>query len=186
MSNESAHSQNSHTPESPLTERLRSEFGSLVVSSQVFRGQDEVTVKPEVIAQVLTFLRDDPDFRFDLLADLCGVDYMGREPRFEVVYNLYSLANKRRFLVKVGVSDGQKIPTVTGVHSTANWHEREVHDMFGIDFDGHPDLRKILTPDWLEGHPLRKDFDIEAEEVAFSLSMQELIEKGDYLKPEPT
>jgi NADH-quinone oxidoreductase subunit C len=171
--------------ESRLIQRLRSEFGSLVVSSATFRGQDGVTVKPEGIVEALTFLRDDPDLRFDLLADLCGVDYMNREPRFEVVYNLFSLANKRRFLVKVGVSDGQKVPTVTAVFATANWHEREVRDMFGIEFEGHPNLRKILTPDWLEGHPLRKDFDIEREEVAFSLTMQELIEKGDYKKPEP-
>jgi NADH-quinone oxidoreductase subunit C len=171
--------------ESRLIQRLRSELGSLVVSSSTYRGQDEVTVKPEGIAEVLTFMRDDPDSRFDLLADLCGVDYMDREPRFEVVYNLYSLANKKRFLVKGGVTDGQRIPTVTNVFSTANWHEREVHDMFGIEFEGHPDLQRILTPDWLEGHPLRKDFDIEREEVAFSLTMQELIEKGDYLKQEP-
>jgi NADH-quinone oxidoreductase subunit C len=170
-------------------ERVRGRLPEAVVSSQVFRGEHTVVVKRESIVDVLTFLRDDPDLCYNLLSDLSGVDYLGYPghdaPRFAVVYNLYSIPRRDRLRVKVCVNaQDPHVPTVIGVYGTANWHERETWDMFGIIFDGHPDLRKILTPDDLVGHPLRKDFDIREEEVAFSHSVERLREAGDYLRPE--
>jgi NADH-quinone oxidoreductase subunit C len=96
------------------------------------------------------------------------VDYPERRPRFDVVYNLYSVSKSHRIRLKVRVDDGESVPSVTSVWSTANWHEREVFDMFGIRFDGHPDLRRILMPEDWEGHPLRKDFPLTKEEVMFN------------------
>ncbi len=121
---------------------------------------DELTlsVHAEGIARVLSFLRDDVNCRFKQLMDICGVDYPERSPRFEVVYTLLSLTNNNRIRVKIGAAEDTPVPTVTGVFSSANWWEREAWDLFGIHFNGHPDLRRILTDYGFEGHPLRKDF----------------------------
>jgi NADH-quinone oxidoreductase subunit C len=169
--------------------KATAQFADAVVSSHVFRGEHTIVVKRERIVDVLAFLRDDPDLRYNLLSDLCGADYLGYPghdgPRFAVVYNVYSIPRHDRLRVKVYVQESDPhVPTVVGVYGTANWHERETWEMFGIVFDGHPDLTKILTPDHLEGHPLRKDFDIREEEVAFSHSVERLREQGGYLKPE--
>jgi NADH-quinone oxidoreductase subunit C len=108
---------------------------------------------------VCRFLKGDLDLRYDLLMDMAGVDYLGREPRFEVVYHLYSVPHNCRLRLKVRVSESDPIvPSVTSVWSTANWHEREAFDMLGIRFTDHPDLRRIYMPDDYPGHPLRKDF----------------------------
>jgi NADH-quinone oxidoreductase subunit C len=106
-------------------------------------------------------LRDTPSLRFDFLADVIGVDYLPREPRYEVVYHLVSIANRLRLRLKVRVPDGGSIPTVHRVWPAANWHEREVWDMFGIFVEDHPDLRRILMPEDWEGHPLRKDYPVQ-------------------------
>ncbi|MBI3890731.1 MAG: NADH-quinone oxidoreductase subunit C [Candidatus Wallbacteria bacterium] len=112
---------------------------------------------------VASFLRD--DLGFDLLADLAGLDCseLGRTPRFEVVYNFYSITHKDRVFLKVAVEEAQElceVPTMTGLYATANWYEREVWDMFGVRFTGHPYLKRILLYEGFEGHPLRKDYDI--------------------------
>jgi NADH/F420H2 dehydrogenase subunit C len=102
---------------------------------------------------------------FDFLSDVTGVDRLNlpeNSPRFEVVYHVYSIQHGRRLRLKVRVDEGQAVPTVTEVWPTANWHEREVSDLFGVPFAGHPDLRRILMPDDWEGHPLRKDYPVEA------------------------
>lgn len=121
---------------------------------------DELVVEARMgaIASVLTFLRDDSNCMFKQLVDICGVDYPDRERRFDVVYNLLSMKHNQRVRVKVGVAEGEAVPTVTGIFSTAGWFEREVFDMFGVPFEGHPDLRRILTDYNFEGYPLRKDF----------------------------
>ena len=123
------------------------------------RGQAVVTAAADVAIDALKTLRDDPELRFDLLADLTAVDYFGRAPRWEVVYQLRSIQHGHRLRVKVPVDgDDPVVPTATGVWKSANWAEREAYDMFGIRFAGHPDLRRILMYPEFQGHPLRKDY----------------------------
>jgi NADH-quinone oxidoreductase subunit C len=137
----------------------------------------------EIIAEVCTFLRDDPELDFNLLAALTAVDYWPDEPRFSVVYQLYSMTYKAFLGVRVPLlSTAPEISTIEGVFSNANWHEREVYDMFGILFTGHSDLRRILMPfDW-EGHPLRKDYPLGYEEVQFSFNFNEIDKRKPYAK----
>jgi len=122
--------------------------------------QDELVVeaKRDNVCRVLQFLRDDKECEFKMLLTICGVDYVEREERFEVVYHLLSLTQNQRIRVKIKVAENELVPTVTDLFSTAGWFEREVWDMYGIYFDGHKDLRRILTDYGFEGHPLRKDF----------------------------
>jgi NADH-quinone oxidoreductase subunit C len=143
-----------------IAEAVQKQFGGAI--EEIKAQHEEVTlyVKREQIVEICRYLRDDPGLQFNLLSDLTGVDRgIDEEPRFEVVYQLRSLPNRTRLRLKVRVDEEEcHVPTVSGVWKTADWHERETFDLFGIRFDGHPDLRKILTPDDLEGHPLRKDF----------------------------
>ncbi len=141
-----------------IVDALRQAFGDAVQGHAVFRGQLSVTMDKDRIAEVCALLRDDPKLRFDMLTDLTAVDYLPAEPRFQVVYNLYSFANNRRLRLKVPLALNDTIATVEGVWKAANWLEREVYDLFGIVFDGHSDLRRILLWDGYVGHPLRKDF----------------------------
>jgi NADH-quinone oxidoreductase subunit C len=143
-------------------------------------GQDFLVVKKERIAEILTVLRDHKDTHYNLLSDLLGLDLLGfnegdaDSPRFEVIYCLYSLTHFKRFVIKAQVSeDDATIATTSGVYPAANWAEREVFDMFGITFNDHPDLRRILMPDDWIGHPLRKDFPLGGEEVEFSHNVRE-------------
>ncbi len=121
---------------------------------------DELTVTAHrtAIARILTFLRDDPNCQFRQLMDICGVDYPERKMRFEVVYNLLSLVHNMRIRVKIFTDENEPVPSVISVFSSADWYEREVWDMYGVQFSNHPDLRRILTDYGFEGHPLRKDF----------------------------
>ena len=127
------------------------------------RTETTLVIKAEKIRAVCQLLRDAGDWQFALLADVAGADWPGREKRFDVVYNLYSVANNLRLRLKVQVPEGEVVPSVVPVWSSANWHEREVFDMFGVPFSDHPDLRRILMPDDWEGHPLRKDFPLSYE-----------------------
>jgi NADH-quinone oxidoreductase subunit C len=129
-----------------------------VTGTAILHGELVVTVRREAVVGVLSFLRDDPKCLFDLLADLCGVDYPDRAERFEVVYNLLSLKLNQRIRVKVASDEEQAVPSVTSIYSAAGWFEREAWDLFGIYFSDHPDLRRLLTDYGFEGHPLRKDF----------------------------
>lgn len=110
------------------------------------------------IVEALTFLRDHPDYRFEVLIDLTAVDYPEREKRFEVVYHLLSMSKNLRVRVKLVTDEDTPVPTVTPAYPCANWYERETFDMYGVFFEGHPDLRRILTDYGFHGHPLRKDF----------------------------
>ena len=141
-----------------LGETLQAIFAEQVVSVAVDRAELTVTVAPHAIVRVLSFLRDDVNFQFRQLMDVCGVDHPEREKRFDVVYNLLSLTHNRRIRVKVMTDEHEPVPTVTGVFSSANWWEREAWDMFGILFADHPDLRRMLCDYGFDGHPLRKDF----------------------------
>ncbi|MGC8667716.1 MAG: NADH-quinone oxidoreductase subunit C [Chthonomonadales bacterium] len=164
--------------------RIRERFPGAVVEVNTFRGDTRITVVRELIVPILQLLRDDPDLQFNFFSECLGVDYLdpktrryilGKPHRFEVVYNLYSLKDVRtgrgrnaRIFIKVGVPEEDPVvPTVTGVYPGANWPEREIWDMFGIRFEGHPDLRRILmSDDWI-GHPQRKDFPLGGERVQF-------------------
>jgi NADH-quinone oxidoreductase subunit C len=121
---------------------------------------DELTVHAEAaqIVAVLTLLRDDPALNFQQLLDVCGCDYPERPKRFDVVYHMLSLTKNHRVRVKVQTSEDVAVPTVTGVFRCADWYEREAFDMYGIAFDNHPDLRRLLTDYGFQGYPLRKDF----------------------------
>ena len=143
-----------------VVEKLKGAFGALVLSDAEYRGETTITVEGAEIVKICTFLRDDCGYNF--LSDLCGVDYLGRAPRFEVVYNMYNITDKTRLRVKILVGEvDPSVDTVSGVWSTANWHERECWDLMGISFNNHPDLRRILMPaDWV-GFPLRKDYPVQ-------------------------
>jgi NADH-quinone oxidoreductase subunit C len=125
-------------------------------------GQLSIRIPPERLLEVMEFLRDDPRCKFEQLSDLTCVDYLNfpdADDRFGVNYNLLSLTHNHRLFVKVLVNDPDPaVPSVTGIWRGAEWPEREVYDLFGIRFNGHPDLRRILCPEWFKDHPLRKDY----------------------------
>ena len=145
---------------------LRERFSEAIIDVFEHLGEVSILVKPQFIAEVSRFVRDDARFRFNLLSDLCGVDHgIDSDPRFEVNYHLYSIPNNLRLRLKVRVpEDDPTVQTVTSVWPTANWHEREVYDFFGVVFDGHPDLRRILMPEEFQWHPLRKDYPVRGYE----------------------
>ncbi|MBI1406886.1 MAG: NADH-quinone oxidoreductase subunit C [Caulobacter sp.] len=131
--------------------------GAFVAHSVAF-GELTVTAQMPRIVEALTQLRDHPDCRFQQLIDLCGVDYPERGQRFEVVYHLLSMVKNHRIRVRVATDEDTPVPSITSVYPVADWFEREAFDMYGIFFEGHPDLRRILTDYGFHGHPLRKDF----------------------------
>jgi NADH-quinone oxidoreductase subunit C len=142
-----------------VLQALKSRFPDSILSSGEFRGDLTLQVRRQDIVRVCSFLRDDPAMAFDMLIDLCGVDMYRPQGRFEVVYHLYSLGNKRYLRLKVAVDEEEcVVDTVSSVWAAADWHERETFDMFGIQFAGHPDLRRMYMPEEFEYHPLRKDF----------------------------
>jgi NADH-quinone oxidoreductase subunit C len=151
-------------------------YGAEIVASKRFRGQDFLTVRKERIVGLLTVLRDHTSLEYKLVSDIFGVDLLGfgTEPRFEVIYSLYSLKTYKRIVIKAQVSeDDPTIDTTSGVWLAAEWPEREIYDMLGISFNHHADLRRILMPDDWVGHPLRKDFPLGGEEVEFSHNVRE-------------
>ncbi len=140
--------------------KLKEKFPGSILDVVEFRGDTSVAVKKEDIVPVGRFLKE--ELGFNLLCDVCGVDFLGESPRFLVVYNLFNVASKQYLRIKVPVEEGDaRVDTVSGVWGTANWHERECWDLMGIEFRNHPDLRRILMPDEYEGHPLRKDFPVQ-------------------------
>ena len=131
-----------------------------VDGAEIAAAGDELvlTVPAAELERALTWLRDDPQCLFQMLVDLCGVDYPERARRFEVVYNLLSLRHNQRIRVKLSADSETPVPSAVGVFSAAGWYEREAWDLYGICFAGNPDLRRIMTDYGFEGHPLRKDF----------------------------
>ncbi|KFI31023.1 hypothetical protein CG51_06305 [Haematobacter missouriensis] len=145
-------------PLAELAEHIQSRQPQHVLSTKVEFGELTVEADRNSIVPFLEFLKTDPNCRFSTLVDLTAVDYPEREARFDVVYHLLSMYQNQRLRVKIQVREEELVPSVTGVHAGANWLEREVFDMFGILFSGHPDLRRILTDYGFRGFPLRKDF----------------------------
>jgi NADH-quinone oxidoreductase subunit C len=142
---------------SPLVEKYRKQYGS-GLEALTYLGQNYLNVDRALIPNILLLLRDEE--QFDYCVDITAVHYPKREKQFDVLWNLYSYARNERMRVKTQVVDGASIPSSVWIWPTANWLEREVYDMFGIQFDGHPDLKRILLPDGWKGHPLRKDYGI--------------------------
>ena len=142
--------------ESDLTKMLKDGFGDQITEFSGYLGQNFLVCKSGVAISILEFLKLEADF--DYLVDITAVDYPKRPERFDVVYILYSFARNERMRIKTAVADGAKPATATTVFATANWIEREIFDMFGIQFEGHPDMRRILLPEEWEGFPLRKEY----------------------------
>ncbi|HXF55259.1 MAG TPA: NADH-quinone oxidoreductase subunit C [Hyphomicrobiaceae bacterium] len=136
----------------------REQMGGAVLDVRLAHGELTLRVEREQIARVLAFLRDDAKCLFEVLIDICGVDYPGRERRFEVVYHLLSPRLNQRIRVKCETDEKTPVPSAVELFPAANWFEREAYDMYGILFAGHPDLRRLLTDYGFEGFPLRKDF----------------------------
>jgi NADH-quinone oxidoreductase subunit C len=141
-----------------LETHISSKLGAAVLDRRIAVGELTVTVAASDIVHVLTTLRDDRNCRFDVLIDICGVDWPQRAMRFDVVYHLLSPRLNQRIRIKVHADDETPVPSVIGVYPAANWYEREAFDMYGILFSGHPDLRRLLTDYGFQGYPLRKDF----------------------------
>jgi len=141
--------------------KLQEKFPASVLEVKTFRDEVNVTVQKGDIFEICKFLYSDPDLQYQMLTDLCGVDFFPESPRFEVVYLLYSMKSQQRLRLKTKVGENESILSVESIWKAANWLEREVYDLFGIHFVNHPDLRRILLWDGYEGHPLRKDFAVE-------------------------
>lgn len=137
---------------------IRDTLGSSVVDTTVRLGQLSVEIKRDDVLKVLKFLRDDVNCQFQTLLDVCGVDYPDDDERFEIVYHFLSMTHNNRIRVKLRTDEDTPVDSATSLFNAANWWEREVWDMFGVAFNDHPDLRRILTDYGFEGHPLRKDF----------------------------
>jgi len=144
--------------EGELAQQLKAQFGERIIQTASYLGQNFAVVKPEAMASMVAWLRNTADF--DYLVDITAVDWPKRPERFDLVYILYSFSRNERLRLKTAINDGYRPQSVVESQLTANWLEREVFDMFGIEFAGHPDLRRILMPDDWQGHPLRKDYSI--------------------------
>ena len=154
-----------------VEQRLRERFPDIPFHRQTGEAVRDFTlyVPAARIVDVCRFLRDDPETDFAMLSWVGGADYLPRSPRFEVIYHLLSLSHDARFVLKVELPEDQpRVPTVVGVWPTADWHEREAYDFYGIVFEGHPDMTRILLPEEWVGWPLRKDSPLGYQEVAFT------------------
>ncbi len=141
-----------------FTARLKHQYGSGIHEASTYLGQNYLVVDSSILHEILHELRQDEDF--DYCVDITAVHYPKKEQPLEVVYILYSFAKNTRVRVKTAINEGAELPTAVNIWPTANWLEREVFDMFGIRFAGHPDLKRILLPEGWKGHPLRKDYPI--------------------------
>jgi len=177
-----------------LGSAIAAEKAGMVMSFAVTQGELTFVIERESVAEFLSFLRDDARTRCEQLMDVCGVDYPARQLRFEVVYNLLSVTKNHRIRVKLATDEASPVPSVSGVYPSAGWFEREVWDMYGVFFDGHPDLRRILTDYGFDGHPQRKDFpltgfvelryDEDEKRVKYSpVKLQQAYRSFDFMSP---
>jgi NADH-quinone oxidoreductase subunit C len=141
--------------------KLQEKFPASILGVKHFRGEVTVIVPKQELLQICQYLYSNPDLEYYWLTDLCGLDFFPQRPRFEVVYLLYSMRNNERLRLKAKLGEQESVSSVESIWKAANWLEREVFDLFGIPFENHPDLRRILLWDDFEGHPLRKDFPVE-------------------------
>ena len=141
-----------------VADHCRALFGEMLLSAETHVGEMTLTIARDALLTVAKGLRDDAELSFEQLIDIAGVDYPDRPERFEVVYQLLSLTKNRRIRVRLATDDVHPVASLTGLWAVANWWEREVYDLYGVLFEGHPDLRRILTDYGFTGHPFRKDF----------------------------
>jgi NADH-quinone oxidoreductase subunit C len=141
-----------------LAEAAKAALPDAILDTRIAVGELTLVAKREKLTQLLLLLRDDPAWRFKILIDICGADYPDRAERFEVVYHLLSVHKNLRVRVKISTDSATPVPSIVGLFPAANWYEREAFDLYGVLFEGHPDLRRILTDYGFRGHPLRKDF----------------------------
>jgi len=177
-----------------LGEAIQSKLGASITGSSITFGELTLHAEAASIVKVLRFLHDDADCRFVSFIDICGADYPEREKRFDVVYHLLSPYKNSRIRIKVQVDEATEVPTAIPVFPAADWFEREVYDLYGVVFTGHPDLRRILTDYGFSGHPLRKDFpvtgrvevryDDEKKRVVYEpVKLVQEMRQFDYLSP---
>jgi NADH-quinone oxidoreductase subunit C len=160
-------------------------LGPSVDTAEVKLGELMLTCAPGALVKVMKFLRNDSNCRFEMLIDACGVDYPEREKRFDVVYNLLSLKHNYRIRVKVPVNEDDSVPSLVDLFPAIAWFEREAYDMFGIFFEGNPDLRRILTDYGFEGYPFRKDFPLTGYvEVRYNETQKRVIYEPVHLRQE--
>lgn len=158
------------TPEpwsSAQLDQLNRRLPGAVSEATIFRGMPTLWVAKDFLFAVCELLKSDEGGAYTLLTDETAVDYPKREKRFEIIYHLYSFKRNDRLRLKVAVGEDEKVPSLVSVWPTANWLEREVYDMFGVQYEGHPDLKRILMPDGWVGYPLRKDYDILRQDEAW-------------------
>jgi NADH-quinone oxidoreductase subunit C len=148
-----------------LVKRYREKFGPAILEAWIDRKQAILVVARELLVEIATYSRDEE--KFDWLSDLTAVDWPKREKRFDIVLIMYSMEKNERLRLKVHAGENERVPSVQGIWATANWEEREVYDMFGVVFEGHPELKRILLPDEWQGYPLRKDYDILKQDTAW-------------------
>ena len=153
--------------EDALSQALRESLPNSLESAQSFLKQRIYAIKLDALYDACLFLRDSQEWDFDYLIDITAVDFLGEQPRFCLVYQLYSYRHQQLVRLKSRLPMDAVAPSVTGIWEAANWLEREVYDMFGIEFSGHPDLRRILLPDDWYGYPLRKDYDIKLQDQSW-------------------
>ncbi len=146
-------------------QRYKEKFGPGILEAWVDRKQAILVVARELLGEICMYSRDEE--KFDWLSDLTAVDWPKREKRFDIVLNMYSFEKNERLRLKAYAAEDERVPSVQGIWATANWMEREVYDMFGVVFEGHPDLKRILLPDEWQGYPLRKDYDILQQDTAW-------------------
>jgi NADH-quinone oxidoreductase subunit C len=181
-------------PLTTLGDHIVASLGDAVVGVEIAFGDLTATVARDSIADVARFLRDDPKCRFIAFLDVCGADYPAREFRFDVVYHFLSPHLNQRIRIKLEADDQIPVPSICAVFPGANWFEREVYDLYGVLFSGHPDLRRILTDYGFDGHPLRKDFpltgfvevryDEERRRVVYEpVALAQEFRSFDYLSP---
>ena len=147
-----------------LIEQINKSLPGSIEEHSDYRDELSVYVKKEFFPEMMKLLRNDKTFNYDLLLDVVGIDRLPDTPRFELVYVLFSLEHNNRLIVKLKVDENDTVPSMTGIWKSADWPEREVFDLLGINFSNHPDLRRILTWDNFEGHPLRKDFPLKGKD----------------------
>tara|TARA_B100000427_G_C15509088_1_gene595328 strand:+ start:904 stop:1527 length:624 start_codon:yes stop_codon:yes gene_type:complete len=162
-----------------------SSLNSLIIEKKIFNNDLSILINHSNIIDVIKILKDEENFNFNQLIDLCGVDWPEEEFRFQVIYNLLSMSNNSRITIKLFTDENNKVKSIKKLFSSADWYEREAFDLYGIVFEGHDDLRRLLTDYGFEGHPLRKDFPLTGYvEVKYDSDKERVIYEPVKLKQE--
>ena len=168
----------------PYLDRLKEKFSVSLEDTSISDDMLSVAVKRDACNALLQFLKDDEDALFDHFMDLTAVDYLGREPRFEVVIHLISIPRFQRIRIKVKIDeDNPVMPSITSVYPAADWFERECFDLYGIKFEGHPNLTRILLYEGFEGYPLRKDYPLKKRQPRLDLRKPEVLRSDEAIEP---